>query len=88
LKNKIENLIFFPSTGEKIWQEILNLNKKLPKKFFVKSMSDAVKIVYRNTSKKSICLLSPACASFSVFKDYKERGNFFKKYVKIYAKKS
>jgi len=88
LKNKIENLIFFPSTGKKIWQEILNLNKKLPKEFFVKSMPDAVKIAYKHTKKGKICLLSPACASFSIFENYKERGNLFKKYVKIYAKKS
>jgi len=90
LKNKIENIILFPSTGQEIWKEILNLSKKtkkIPKKFFVKSMSDAVKIAYKQTQKGTVCLLSPACASFSIFKNYKERGNLFKKYVKIYGKK-
>jgi UDP-N-acetylmuramoylalanine--D-glutamate ligase len=90
LKNKIENIILFPSTGEEIWKEIFNLSKKtkkLPKKFSVKSMLDAVKIAYKQTQKGTVCLLSPACASFSIFKNYKERGNLFKKYVKIYGKK-
>ncbi len=85
LKSKIENLILFPYTGKKIWKEVLNFKKdekNLPKSFFVSSMAEAVKTVYKHTRKGSICLLSPASASFSVFRNYKERGNLFKKYVK------
>ncbi|MFH1401887.1 MAG: Mur ligase family protein [Parcubacteria group bacterium] len=91
LESKIKNLIFFPTTGEKIWQALgfasLAQGKKLPKAFFVNNMKDAVKIAYRNTSKRKICLLSCASTSFSIFKDYKEKGNLFKKFVKLYGKK-
>ena len=85
LKSKIENLILFPDTGKEIWKEILNFKKgdqNLPKSFFVSSMAEAVKTAYKYTKKGSICLLSPASASFSIFQNYKERGNLFKKYVR------
>jgi UDP-N-acetylmuramoylalanine--D-glutamate ligase len=86
LKSKIENLILFPDTGKEIW-EALRLaspaqGKKLPKSFFVRSMPEAVKIAYQCTKKSGICLLSPASASFSLFRNYKERGNLFKKYIR------
>lgn len=89
LKSKIKNLIFFPTTGEKIWKEISRLQKKQNRfrYFFVKNMKDAVKLAYRYTSKGKISLLSCASPSFSIFKDYKEKGNLFKKYVRELAKK-
>lgn len=92
LESKVKNMILFPTTGETIWREILKEVKndfaKLPKAFLVQNMRDAVKMAYEHTSRGKICLLSTASASFSIFKDYKEKGNLFKKYIKLYGKKT
>jgi len=92
LKNKnIKNLILFPTTGEKIWKAIIKssggrASVKLPKHFFVDNMPEAVKLAYENTQKGKICLLSCASTSFSIFRDYKEKGNLFKRYVRKFGK--
>ncbi len=90
LKSKVENLVLFPTTGIKIWKALrlasLAQGKTLPKHLFINKMSKAVRWAYDNTDKGKICLLSCASPSFSIFKDYKEKGNLFKKYVKEYGK--
>jgi len=94
LKSKIKNLILFPTTGEKIWRAIISLKKENQFKAFLvqrassgaQYMKDAVKLAYQYTKKGKICLLSCASPSFSIFRDYKEKGNLFKRYVKMYGK--
>ncbi len=94
-QKNIKNAILFPTTGEKIWKSIRQaqdkaLRQKHPvvshiEPFFVDNMRDAVKLAYQHTQKGKICLLSCASTSFSIFRDYKEKGGLFKKYVKEFA---
>lgn len=87
LQSKIKTLILFHTTGEKIWREILRQDQnKRHKAILVSDMKDGVKMAYKFTQKGKICLLSTASPSFTLFKDYKEKGNLFKKYVKRYGK--
>ena len=46
------------------------------------SMEEAVKISRKIAEKKDAVLLSPACASFDLFKDYEDRGNQFKEAIR------
>jgi UDP-N-acetylmuramoylalanine--D-glutamate ligase len=48
----------------------------------VKNMDDAVRASYDLSSKGDAVLLSPACASFDLFENYKDRGDQFKSAVR------
>lgn len=96
LRSKIKTLIFLDrgvknskitETGKKIWDLIKKNTVKTPDVFFVSSMAEAVKRAYQNTKKGEICLLSPGAPSFNLFSSYKQRGDLFKKYVKVLGKK-
>jgi len=46
-----------------------------------KTLDNAIESINKIHNKNSIALLSPACASFDMFKNYKDRGNTFKKLI-------
>ena len=48
----------------------------------VNNIEDAVKTAKAKATANDVVLLSTGCASFGMFKNYKERGNLFKKQVK------
>ena len=75
----IEHLICLPDTGWKIADMVVNENME---KYIVHNMEEAVRFAKEVTKKGTCCLLSPAASSYGFFKNFKERGNLFKKLVK------
>jgi UDP-N-acetylmuramoylalanine-D-glutamate ligase len=83
-KSSVKTLILFPTTGEKI---LASMQKSL-QCFFANTMEEAIKLSYSHTPKGKVCLLSPAASSFNMFKDYKDRGEQFKKLAQTYGEKT
>ncbi|MBN2854371.1 UDP-N-acetylmuramoyl-L-alanine--D-glutamate ligase [Patescibacteria group bacterium] len=83
IKKKVKFLILFPGEGgKKIENELNKINFPKEKIIKVKSMEEAISQAYKKAEANDIILLSTACASFGLFKNYKERGNLFKAGVK------
>jgi len=81
LSSNIENLICMPTTGHKIANELikLNCNKNI---YLVDTLEQAVKKAKLVTEKNTICLMSPAAASYEYFKNFEEKGTAYKKLIK------
>ncbi len=68
-----------PTTGHTIGKQIINKNIDI---FLVETMEEAVDVAKKHTQKGTICLLSPAAASYGFFKNFEDRGNKFKELVR------
>lgn len=78
LKTKVKKLILFGEARERIASLI---GEDVP--FLKKTkLREAVESAYRDAVPGDVILLSPGCASFDEFTNYKERGNFFKEVVR------
>ncbi len=89
-QSQVHNLILFPTTGSKIWDTIMSQDPTAARRFkhfSVQNMADGVKLAYQYTTKGKIALLSCASTSFNLFKDYRDRGDQFKKYVQQFGQK-
>lgn len=82
IKKRVKLILLFPGEGsKKIHEELNKINFPKNKIKKIKTMSDAVALAYKSSQKKDTILLSTACASFGIFKNYKERGDLFKNEV-------
>ncbi len=77
--SNIGNLICMPTTGHSIGKKIENPNMKV---YMVETIEEAVKTAKEVTKKDMICLLSPAAASYGFFKNFKEKGEIYKRIVR------
>jgi UDP-N-acetylmuramoylalanine--D-glutamate ligase len=87
-KSNVRSLILFPSTGQAIWQELSKHEQAEVSvgHFFVENMQSAVRKAHEIAKIGDIVLLSPASASFGIFKNHQDRGNQFKEEVAGLAK--
>ncbi len=79
VQKKVKAIICLGKDNEKlikVFQTIVNIIVE------TESIDEAVKIAHNIAKRKETVILSPACASFDLFKNYEDRGNQFKKAVR------
>ncbi len=81
---KVKTLILLGDTAEKIKKAVTECgeySENNPKIIMVNNMEEAVNEARENAVKGDIVSLSPASASFGLYKNFEERGNHFKDLV-------
>ncbi|OGZ77406.1 MAG: UDP-N-acetylmuramoylalanine--D-glutamate ligase [Candidatus Staskawiczbacteria bacterium RIFCSPLOWO2_12_FULL_37_15] len=79
-KYKIRNIVLFPDSGKKIIK-----NKKGFNILEARDMEQAVKFAFKFTGKGGVCLLSCASPSYSLWKNFEEKGEQFQSTIKKWA---
>ncbi len=88
----IKALILFPTTGERLLNDVQAAAQAaaqsagathIPEYFFITTMQEAITATKKLALAGDVVLLSPAAASFNTFKDYRDRGEQFKKLLEI-----
>ena len=80
-KYQIKNVVLFPDSGARILKSDKKINI-----LRTSDMAKAVRFAYKNTAPGKICLLSTASPSYSLWRDFKEKGEEFVRAIKKYSK--
>jgi UDP-N-acetylmuramoylalanine--D-glutamate ligase len=79
VKEKVKAIVCIGKDNQKIITAFSSMGKEIVES---NSMDEAVRSAYFLAAKGDTVLLSPACASFDLFKNYEERGRKFKEAVR------
>jgi len=77
IQKRVKHLILIGEAKERMNRELGGLTDTI----LAKTMEEAVFLAREKAKAGEVVLLSPACSSFDMFKDYKERGKVFKEAV-------
>jgi UDP-N-acetylmuramoylalanine--D-glutamate ligase len=77
VQSRVKRLILMGEAKERMGRELGGLTDTV----IAKDMEEAIRLAYQSAVRRDVVLLSPACSSFDMFKDYKERGKVFKEAV-------
>jgi len=78
IQKRVKHLILIGEAKERMNRELGGLTDTV----MAETMEEAVLLAHRSAKAGEVVLLSPACSSFDMFKDYKQRGKVFKEAVK------
>ena len=80
----VPHIILMEATGKRIYKEIKDSYPAFHdpgRLHLVEHLSDAVELAKKVTTPGSACILSPAAASYGIFKNFEERGDAFRDLV-------
>jgi len=83
-QDPVPNIIFMEATGKRIYEEIQihYPNFRCPERLILtEHLKDAVNCAKKLTKPGTACILSPAAASYGIFKNFEERGDAFIKFI-------
>ncbi len=81
LQERVKALVIFGEARERIQERIGGIVPTV----LTPSLKEAIAAARRQACAGDVVLLSPGCASFDEFADYKARGRFFKEEVRAFA---
>ncbi|MBT8236529.1 MAG: UDP-N-acetylmuramoyl-L-alanine--D-glutamate ligase [Bacteroidia bacterium] len=79
VREKVKAIVCLGLDNSKLKEAFGNVVEPFVETF---AMSEAVKVAYKIAERGDTVLLSPACASFDLFKNYEDRGEQFKEAIK------
>lgn len=79
VRDKVKAIVCLGTDNKKIHKAFADIVKDISD---TSSAADAVRVAYSKGKKGDVVLLSPACASFDLFKSYEDRGRQFKNAVR------
>ena len=77
IQSRVKRLILIGDARERMARELGALTGTVT----AQTLEEAVRLAYEMAGSGEVVLLSPACSSFDMFEDYKERGRVFKEAV-------
>lgn len=85
VKYKIPNLVLFPDSGAAIAEALRKAGTVPARVLETRDMARAVEFAYAHSPAGTVCLLSTASPSYTLWKNFEEKGDLFQQLVKRLA---